>query len=210
MYQKQELINTKGGCAIWFTGLSGSGKTTCSRVVARMLKELGLKTEILDGDIIRENLSKGLGFSKEERDTNIRRIGFVSDLLVRNDVFVCVAAISPYRDVRHDVREKIGNCIMVYCTAPLDILEERDVKGLYKRARNGEIKNFTGVTDPYEAPRNPEVVVRSDGTETVEESAKNVISSLARLGYISTERNPTLLAVGSSESRQVKRLSEDV
>ncbi len=198
--------NRLGGCAIWFTGLSGSGKTTCSRVVAERLKQLGQKTEILDGDIVRENLSNGLGFSKEERDINIRRIGFVSDLLVRNGVFVCVAAISPYRAARRAVRDQIGRFVTVYCTAPLGILEARDVKGLYRKARAGEIKNFTGITDPYEEPQEPDIVVRTDGTETVAVSAEKVLGTLARLGYITLERDASLTAPAMA----VTRAPEDV
>ena len=186
------------GCTIWFTGLSGSGKTTCSRIVEKKLAASGLKTEILDGDIIRENLSKGLGFSKVDRDTNIRRIGFVADLLTRNGVYVLVAAISPYQEVRQWVRQKIGRFMMVYCTAPLDILEARDVKGLYKRARLGEIDNFTGVTDPYEPPQNPEVIICSDGTETKEESADKVVQTLVRLGLIANHAE--LLLSASSDT----------
>ena len=177
---------TRTGCTIWFTGLSGSGKTTCSALVAQKLAECGLPVEILDGDMVRENLSKGLGFSREDRDINIRRIGFVADLLTRHGVFVCVAAISPYRAVRDEVRDKVGRFVEVYCNAPLEVLEERDVKGLYRKAREGKIANFTGVSDPYEAPLSPDVMVDSSGQETPEQSAAKVLECLRTLGYLPT------------------------
>jgi adenylyl-sulfate kinase len=171
------------GFTIWFTGLSGAGKTTVSRLVEKELRAIGYRVEVLDGDIVRENLSKGLGFSKEDRDTNIRRIGFVCELLTRNNVIAIAAAISPYRAVRDENRGKIGRFVEVYCKAPIDVLAERDVKGLYKKALAGEIKNFTGVDDPYEAPLNPDVVIESD-KETPEESAAKVIMKLEQLKYI--------------------------
>ncbi len=138
------------GVTVWFTGLSGAGKTTISRAVGNRLKSYGQKLEILDGDVVRLNLCKGLGFSKEDRDENIRRVGFVAGLLTRNQVTVLVSAISPYREIRQEVRERIGNFVEVYVNAPLQVWEQRDVKGLYKKARAGEIKNFTGIDDPYE------------------------------------------------------------
>ena len=138
---------------------------------------------MLDGDVVRTNLTKGLGFSKEDRDTNIRRIGFVCQLLTRNNVIVLVAAISPYRDIRNEVREKIGNFMEVYINAPLTICETRDVKGLYKKARSGEIKSFTGIDDPYEAPINPEVECRTD-IETLEESVDKILRKLKEMNYI--------------------------
>jgi len=165
------------GITVWFTGLSGSGKTTISQAVANQLTALGYKVEILDGDVIRQNLTKGLGFTKEDRDENIRRIGFVANLLARNGVIVLVAAISPYRATRQEVRERIGNFMEVYVNAPLEICEERDVKGLYARARAGEIENFTGVDDPYEEPENPEVECHTD-VETVSESVEKVLEAL--------------------------------
>lgn len=171
------------GVTVWFTGLSGAGKTTISQVIARRLKEAGCKLEVLDGDIVRTNLTKGLGFSKEDRDENIRRIGFVSQLLTRNGVIVLVSAISPYRDIREEVRGRIGDFVEVYVNAPLAECEKRDVKGLYKRARSGEIKGFTGIDDPYEAPENPEVECRTD-LEELEESIEKVMGKLAELGYI--------------------------
>jgi adenylylsulfate kinase len=138
---------------------------------------------VLDGDVVRENLTKGLGFSKADRDTNIRRIGFVSHLLTRNGVIVLVSAISPYRAVREEVRAQIGDFVEVFVNAPLAVCEERDVKGLYKRARAGEIKQFTGIDDPYEPPANPEVECRTD-QETLEQSVKKVFNALEQLGYL--------------------------
>ncbi len=176
------MIEQKG-VTIWFTGLSGAGKTTISEQVAIKLKEQGYKLEVLDGDIVRTNLTKGLGFSKEDRDENIRRIGFVSNLLTRNGVIVIVSAISPYRDIREEVRGKIGNFVEVFVNAPLNVCEDRDVKGLYKKARSGEIKMFTGVSDPYEAPLNPEIECRTD-LEELEESVNKVFEGLEKLGYL--------------------------
>src|ERR1044071_7282168 len=150
------------GFTVWFTGLSGAGKTTLARLVEAELRNRGHRVEVLDGDIIRTNLSKGLGFSKEDRDTNIRRIGFVCDLLTRNGVVAISAAISPYREIRDEVRKQIGNFVEVYVKCPVPVLAQRDVKGLYAKALKGEIKNFTGVSDPYEEPLHPEIVVESD------------------------------------------------
>lgn len=175
----------KRGVTLWFTGLSGAGKTTISREVAEKLRSLNYGIEILDGDIVRQNLTKGLGFTKEDRDENIRRIGFVSHLLTRNGVIVLVSAISPYREIRQEVRQKIGNFVEVFVNAPLEVCESRDVKGLYKRARAGEIKRFTGIDDPYEAPLNPEVECKTD-LEELEESVNKILSKLEELGYISS------------------------
>lgn len=172
------------GVTIWFTGLSGSGKSTITHALAQRLRDRQCKLEVLDGDIVRTNLTKGLGFSKEDRDTNIRRIGFVADLLTRNGVIVLVSAISPYRAVREEVREKIGDFFEVYVSAPLDVCESRDVKGLYKKARSGEIKQFTGISDPYEPPANPEVNCETH-LETLEESVDKVMNRLEELGYLS-------------------------
>ncbi len=175
---------THTGFTLWFTGLSGAGKTTISSMVAKELRTRGFKVEVLDGDVVRTNLSKGLGFSKEDRDTNIRRIGWVCELLTRNDVVAIGAAISPYREIRDEIRGKIGRFVEVYVTAPLDVLAERDIKGLYKKAMAGEIKGFTGVDDPYEPPLNPEVTCHSDGSETPEQSAAKVLAKLEELGYL--------------------------
>jgi adenylylsulfate kinase len=166
------------GFTLWFTGLSGSGKSTLANYLSPLLKARGKKVEILDGDEVRENLSKGLGFSKEDRDTNIRRIGFVANMLARNGVVSITAAISPYREIRDEVRKKSQAAFVeVYVEAPLDVLEERDTKGLYKKARAGIIKNFTGISDPYEAPVHPEVVVHT-GVESIEQSANKILAYL--------------------------------
>ncbi len=173
------------GFTLWFTGLSGSGKTTLSRQVEEILLERGLKVEVLDGDVVRTNLSKGLGFSKEDRDTNIRRIGFVCNLLTRNDVVAIAAAISPYREIREENRKLIGSYVEVFCKCPLDTLKERDPKGLYKKVAAGEIKHFTGVDDPYDDPVDPEVLVETD-KESEEESVAKIIKTLEILNYIPT------------------------
>ncbi len=170
------------GVTVWFTGLSGAGKTTISKAVEQELRSRRRLVEILDGDVVRQNLTKGLGFSKEDRDENIRRIGFVAHLLTRNGVIVLVSAISPYREIRQQVRERIGDFIEVYVNAPLEVCEQRDVKGLYKKARAGEIKQFTGIDDPYEAPLNPEVVCCTD-IESEAESVAKVLQTLEEFGY---------------------------
>ena len=175
---------THKGFTLWFTGLSGSGKSTVSEILAERLRAGNAKVEVLDGDVVRTNLSKGLGFSKEDRDTNIRRIGFVCEMLSRNGVIAIAAAISPYRGIRDEIRGKVENFIEVHAHCPLDTLIERDVKGLYKKALAGEIKEFTGVSDPYEEPLNPEVVVDSS-QETPEESAERVWAKLLELRLLS-------------------------
>jgi adenylyl-sulfate kinase len=171
------------GFTIWFTGLSGSGKTTLAGKLAYELRAKGIRVEVLDGDEIRTNLSAGLGFSKEDRDTNIRRIGYVSRLLARNGIVVISAAISPYRQVRDEVRTSIESegaaFIEVFMKCPIEVLAERDVKGLYKRALAGEIKGFTGVSDPYEEPLEPEVIVETD-RESIEQSLGRIVSELER------------------------------
>ncbi|HKX26809.1 MAG TPA: adenylyl-sulfate kinase [Blastocatellia bacterium] len=175
------------GFTLWFTGLSGAGKTTLTNLLVPQLRERGVRVEVLDGDEVRTNLSKGLGFSKEDRDTNIRRIGYVARLLSRNRVGVITAAISPYREIRDEVRRQVeadgARFIEVYVKASLDALIARDVKGLYKKALAGEIKEFTGVSDPYEEPYNPELVVESD-RESPEESAAKILAGLEGLGVI--------------------------
>ena len=165
------------GLTVWLTGLSGAGKSTVAAGVAAQLRTDGFPVEILDGDVVRQSLSAGLGFSKEDRDTNIRRIGFVAELLTRNDVLVLVAAISPYRDVRREVRERIGNFIEVYVRCPVSVLADRDTKGLYKRALAGDLDHFTGVSDPYEAPEDADVVVDSS-VDSVEESVARVVAAI--------------------------------
>lgn len=171
------------GITIWMTGLSGSGKSTVANLLAGRLRKAGAKVEILDGDVVRTHLSKGLGFSKEDRDTNIRRIGFVCGLLSRHGVIAIAAAISPYRQIRAEVRASTVNFIEVFADCSLDTLVARDVKGLYKKALAGEIKNFTGVSDPYEAPEAPEVRIDSD-RQTPEESTDAVWNYLVEHGLI--------------------------
>lgn len=173
---------------MWFTGLSGSGKSTLSNLVLQRLQKMGAKVEVLDGDVVRTHLSKGLGFSKEDRDENIRRIGFVCELLSRNDVIAIAAAISPYRSVRDEVRSRIKNFVEVYTECPVEVLAERDVKGLYKKALAGEVKHFTGVSDPYEPPLAPEVTINSS-TETPEESIEKIWAALQKLELISFDRS---------------------
>ena len=166
------------GATLWFTGLSGAGKSTIAQIVESELRERGYKVEVLDGDVVRTNLSKGLGFSKEDRDTNIRRIAFVADLLSRNGVPVITAAISPYAEIRQEAHELMGDrFIEVYVKASVDTCAERDVKGLYAKAFSGEIKEFTGVSDPYEIPENPDWVCDTEN-ESPEESAQKLLEYL--------------------------------
>ncbi len=176
------------GFTLWFTGLSGAGKTTISTIVEQQLRGRGLNVEALDGDVVRTHLSKGLGFSKEDRDTNILRIAFVCKLLTRNGVATLASAISPYREIRDQARSEIGNFIEVYVKCSLEECVKRDVKGLYEKALRGEIANFTGVSDPYEEPLNPELVIDTC-TESPEESASRVIGCLHDLGYLA-DREP--------------------
>ena len=171
------------GFTLWFTGFSGAGKTTISELVEKALRDRGLQVEVLDGDVVRTHLSKGLGFSREDRDTNIRRIAFVSKLLTRNGVAVIVAAISPYRSTRDEARAEIGRFVEVFVKCPLETCMERDTKGLYKRAMAGEIPVFTGVSDPYEEPISPELVLQTH-LEDPETSARRVIATVERLGYL--------------------------
>ncbi len=171
------------GFTLWFTGMSGAGKSTLANLLADELRVRGHRVEVLDGDEIRTHLSKGLGFSKEDRDTNIRRIGYVARLLSRNDVIAISAAISPYRDVRDELRSQHERFFEVYMHCTIEKLSERDVKGLYKKALAGEIKNFTGISDPYEPPVNPDLVLDSS-TETVEQSLGKLIGRLEEIGYI--------------------------
>jgi adenylyl-sulfate kinase len=171
------------GFTLWFTGLPCSGKSTLARRVEEILLERGMFVEVLDGDEVREHLCKGLGFSKQDRDTNIRRIGYVAKLLARNGVVAITAAISPYKDIRDEVRGWHDRFVEVYVKAPVDILKERDVKGMYKKALAGEMKHFTGVDDPYEPPKNPEVVVETD-QETVDESVNKIIRTLELMSYV--------------------------
>ncbi|MBD2431443.1 MULTISPECIES: adenylyl-sulfate kinase [Fischerella] len=171
------------GVTLWFTGLSGAGKTTISSALEKVLRSQGYKVEVLDGDVVRQNLTKGLGFSKEDRDENVRRVGFVASLLSRNGVIVLVSAISPYRNIREEMRQRIDNFVEVYVNAPLDVCERRDVKGLYQKARSGQIKNFTGIDDPYEPPLNADIECRTD-LESLEESVFKVLAKLEDRGYV--------------------------
>src|SRR5918992_2436750 len=172
------------GLTLWFTGLSGAGKSTVAQIVERRLRERGERVEVLDGDVVRTNLSKGLGFSKEDRDTNIRRIAFVADLLSRNGVVAITAAISPYREIRDEARGKMGErFVEVYVKASVEECARRDVKGLYDKAFKGEIKEFTGVSDPYEEPSNPELVVDTEELGP-EEAAQKIIQRLEQLGLV--------------------------
>ncbi|MFS8885862.1 adenylyl-sulfate kinase [Synechococcus sp. H65.1] len=171
------------GVTVWFTGLSGAGKTTLSCGVAQQLQALGLPVEVLDGDLVRQHLTKGLGFSKEDRDENVRRIGFVAEMLTRHGVIVLVSAISPYRATRQEVRQRIGNFIEVFVDAPLEVCEQRDVKGLYRKARAGLIQHFTGIDDPYEPPECPEVVCKT-AEQSISECIELVMHSLKSRGYL--------------------------
>ncbi len=171
------------GVTVWFTGLSGAGKTALALRLEEEMRRRGLKVERLDGDIVRQGLTRDLGFSKEDRDKNIERVTFVAKLLTRNGVAVLCSFISPYRAVRANSRQEIGNFVEVYCYATLDTLIARDVKGLYKKAMAGEIPNFTGVSDPYEEPENPEVLIDS-GQETIDGSLAKIVHKLEELGYM--------------------------
>jgi adenylyl-sulfate kinase len=186
------------GFTLWFTGLSGAGKTTLARGVEGILRARGLKVEVLDGDIVRQNLSKGLGFSKEDRDTNIKRIGFVCKLLTRNGVVAIGSAISPYREVRKHVRHDIGDFVLVYVKCPLETLIQRDVKGLYKKALSGEIANFTGVSDPYEEPLDAEITVDTS-TEAPEESISKIIAKLEELEFVPPASQPAVYSAEEEE-----------
>jgi adenylylsulfate kinase len=183
------------GCTVWLTGLSGAGKTTIAHRLEHLLHERGLGVEILDGDVVRTHLSKGLGFSREDRDTNILRIAFVASLLTRHGVVVITAAISPYADTRRQAREMIGeDFVEVHVHSSLEELTRRDVKGLYAKALRGEIKNFTGVSDPYEQPEHPEVRVDTE-FETVEQSVQAILAYLESHGYVSPAHEEAARAV---------------
>ncbi len=194
------------GLTIWFTGLSGSGKTTLAQRLAHELRAQGSNVEVLDGDEIRTNLSQGLGFSKEDRDTNIRRIGYVSRLLSRNGVVVLSAAISPYREIRDEVRrtnEAEGTVfIEVFVKCPIEVLTARDVKGLYQKALAGEIKSFTGVSDPYEEPVAPEVVVETD-RESIDQSLDRILLELEQREFL--RKKDQTVSPGYPETGAVER-----
>ena len=176
-------MTDRKGFTLWFTGLSGSGKTALAKAVEVELRSRGRGVERLDGDIVRESLTKDLGFTKEDRDTNIERVTFVAKLLTRNGVGVLCSFISPYRERRAKSRAEIGNFVECYVECPLEVCIERDVKGLYQRAIAGEIENFNGISDPYEAPENAEIVVHT-GQQTLEESASVIPQRLEELGYL--------------------------
>ena len=176
------------GFTVWFTGLPGSGKTTTARLLEQRLIILGYKVEVLDGDVVRTSLSKGLTFTKEDRDENIRRIGFVCELLSRNGVIVIAAAISPYRAARESVKSRIPNFVEVYMDCPLEVLIKRDGKGLYKKALAGELTHFTGINDPYETPLTPQLTIHSD-RETPEEGLERLWRTLKSLGLVRSDND---------------------
>lgn len=193
------------GVTIWFTGLSGAGKSTLAEALAQRFSAWGERVEILDGDAVRTHLSKGLGFSREDRDTNIKRIAYVCGLLTRHGVICISAAIAPYREARAWARQEIGNFVEVYVKCPLEVCRERDVKGLYKLVDEGKIQHFTGVDDPYEEPENPDLVVETH-TQTLEESVASILAKLVSLGYLDPEtiqhhaKSDALLVAASSAS----------
>jgi adenylyl-sulfate kinase len=179
-------VSDRNGLTVWFTGLSSAGKSTLSRRVYEQLLSSGHRVELLDGDEVRKHLSHGLGFSREDRTENVRRIGFVAELLTRHGVITLVSAISPYRDVREEMRERISNVLEVYVDAPLTVCEKRDVKGLSRKARSGKLQRFTGIDDPYEEPLSPEVECRTD-LQTIEESVSRIVDAIeAKLAYRAT------------------------
>jgi adenylyl-sulfate kinase len=195
------------GVTIWFTGLSGSGKTTLARMLETELRRRGYeRIEVLDGDAVRTHLSKGLGFSREDRDTNIRRIGFVCKLLTRNGVIAIASAISPYRETRDANRKEIGDFIEVYCKCDVESCIRRDVKGFYKKALDGEVKQFTGIDDPYEEPLNPEVTLETD-RETPGESLCRLMQALERRGIVSPEGEEVYT---EEEEEKVRKRLEDL
>lgn len=181
------------GCTLWFTGMSGSGKSTLSGILATRLRAIGARVEVIDGDIVRTQLCQGLGFSRDDRKENIRRIGFVCELLSRNGVIAIAAAISPYRACREELRSRIPNFIEIYTHCPVEVLVERDVKGLYKKALAGEIPNFTGISDPYEAPSAPEVTIDSSKQST-EESVDAILRVLEQRRFIAEDYKPSPVA----------------
>lgn len=194
------------GFTLWFTGLSGAGKTTLAHRLRDIVGERGLKVEVLDGDVVRQNLSKGLGYSKEDRDTNIRRIGFVCHLLTRNEVVAIAAAISPYREIRDENRRLIGRFVEVYCKCDLETLTKRDPKGMYGKALRGEIANFTGVSDPYEPPESAEVVCDT-AVEEVEASVGKIVSKLEGMGYLPPAEIPVYT---QEEEEAIKQRLQDL
>ena len=176
-------MKNQKGFTVWFTGLPCSGKTTIADIVADKIRDRGYRVERLDGDIVRKGLTSDLGFSKEDRDENIKRVTFVAKLLTRNGVAVLATFVSPYRARRSKTRAEIGEFVEIYTRTPLEVCISRDVKGMYQKALAKEISNFTGIDDPYEEPKNPELILDTD-KESVEESVEKVIDKLVELGYI--------------------------
>jgi adenylylsulfate kinase len=189
-FVERNVMQKERGFTLWFTGLSGAGKTTIADIVEHELRERGRRVEVLDGDIVRTNLSKGLGFDREDRNVNVLRIGFVANLLARNGVAVVVSAISPYKEARDQVRRRIIDFVEVFVDAPLEVCAERDVKGLYAKAFSGEIPQFTGVSDPYEEPAAPDLTIKS-AEEEPHESARKVIEKLEFFGYLQPSAEET-------------------
>jgi adenylylsulfate kinase len=195
-------MNSKNkGFTLWFTGLPCSGKSTLAEIIAPELARRGRTVDILDGDIVRTNLTKGLGFSKEDRDENIRRIGFVCGLITKHGGIAISAAISPYRSVRDEVRSKIENFVEVFVDTPLELCIQRDVKGMYKKAIAGEMKNFTGISDPYEPPLHAEIVIQTQ-KESEQESAARILGSLERMGLIEPAHEPAYTSVEAEKIRE--------
>src|SRR5262245_49142058 len=183
LYGDKTSFSPRAGFTLWLTGLSGAGKSTLSHALTEILRNQGYRVEVLDGDEVRQNLSKGLGFSKEDRDTNIRRIGYVANLLSRNGVIAITAAISPYREIRDEIRRESKNFVEVFVSCSLQTLIQRDVKGLYRKALAGEIKEFTGISDPYEEPLKPEIIVDTE-KQSISESVEIILQRLRALGYL--------------------------
>jgi adenylylsulfate kinase len=179
--------HSRPGCVVWLTGLPCAGKSTISSALAKQLLERQVPCEILDGDIVRRHLSKGLGFSREDRDTNVKRIGFVASLLAKHGVVVLVAVVSPYRSTRDEVRKEIPNFVEVYVECPSEVCEKRDVKGMYAEARAGKIQHFTGVDDPYEPPTSSEVTLQTN-RESVADSVGKIVAKLEQLELLPASR----------------------
>jgi adenylylsulfate kinase len=191
------------GYTVWFTGLSGSGKSTLANRLAQILKERKQQVEVIDGDVIRRSLSKGLGFSKEDRDENIRRVGHVCSYLTATERVAIAACISPYASIRDRNRDLIGNFVEVYCKCPVSACAARDAKGMYAKAFAGQIKGFTGVDDPYEEPIKPEVVVDTEN-DSVEDNLKKIVPRLEKLGYLHSDE----VLSPEEETKIKKRLEE--
>lgn len=189
------------GFTLWFTGLPCSGKSTLAELVAAELTRRGRGVEVLDGDVVRTHLTKGLGFSKEDRDTNIRRIGFVCRLLSKHGAVAISAAISPYRNIRDEIRASIENFVEVYVNTPLEVCIARDIKGMYKKAMAGEMKNFTGIDDPYEPPLNPEIVIEAE-KESPAESAARILAKLEQMGLVEPAHEPAYTPEEAEKIRQ--------